>query len=65
MKITHEILTVRTKHPFIIARGGSSDHRTVFVRVTDDDGAEGWGEAAPSKFYGETVETVARTSLGA
>ena len=39
MKIAHEIVTVRTKHPFIIARGGSSDHRTVFVRVTDDDGA--------------------------
>ena len=61
MKIAHEIVTVRTKHPFIIARGGSSDHRTVFVRVTDDDGAEGWGEAAPSKFYGETVETVRAT----
>ena len=58
MKIAHEVVTVRTKHPFVIARGGSSDHRTVFVRVTDDDGAEGWGEAAPSKFYGETVETV-------
>lgn len=61
MKITHEILTVRTTHPFVIARGGSSDHRTVFVRVTDADGAEGWGEAAPSKFYGETVETVRAT----
>src|SRR5688500_9833271 len=61
MKIAHEIVTVRTKHPFIIARGGSSDHRTVFVRVTDTDGAEGWGEAAPSKFYGETVETVVAT----
>ena len=61
MKIAHEIVTVRTKHPFIIARGGSSDHRTVFVRVTDEDGAEGWGEAAPSKFYGETVETVRAT----
>lgn len=61
MKITHEILTVRTTHPFVIARGGSSDHRTVFVRVTDSDGAEGWGEAAPSKFYGETVETVSAT----
>ena len=61
MKISHEILTVRTTHPFVIARGGSSDHRTVVVRVADDDGAEGWGEAAPSKFYGETVETVVAT----
>ena len=58
MKLEHEIITVRTKHPFVIARGGSSEHRTVCVRVMDDDGAEGWGEAAPSRFYGETVDTV-------
>ena len=58
MKLSHEILTVHTTHPFIIARGGSSEYRTVMVKVTDDDGREGWGEAAPSKFYGETPETV-------
>jgi L-alanine-DL-glutamate epimerase-like enolase superfamily enzyme len=58
MKLSHEILTVHTKHPFIIARGGSSEYKTVWVRVSDGDGAEGWGEAAPSKFYGETPETV-------
>ena len=58
MKLAHEIVTVHTTHPFIIARGGSSEHRTVVVRVSDEDGAEGWGEAAPSRFYGETPETV-------
>ena len=58
MKLSHEIVTVHTTHPFIIARGGSSEYRTVMVRVTDGDGAEGWGEAAPSRFYGETPETV-------
>ena len=58
MKLTHEILTVHTRHPFIIARGGSSEHRTVWVRISDGDGMEGWGEAAPSKYYGETPETV-------
>ena len=58
MKLSHEILTVHTTHPFIIARGGSSEHRTVLVKVTDGDGHEGWGEAAPSKYYGETPETV-------
>src|SRR5215208_4923315 len=52
-----EILDLRTKHPFIIARGGQSDYRTVWVRLTDSDGQEGWGEAAPSKFYGETAES--------
>ncbi len=58
MRLSHEIVTVHTTHPFIIARGGSSEYRTVMVRVADGDGAEGWGEAAPSKFYGETPETV-------
>jgi L-alanine-DL-glutamate epimerase-like enolase superfamily enzyme len=53
-----EVLELRTKHPFIIARGGQSDYRTVWVRLKDRDGNEGWGEAAPTKFYGETTETV-------
>src|SRR5919107_266809 len=53
-----QVLELRTRHPFVIARGGQSDHRTVWVRLTDGDGVEGWGEAAPSKFYGETAETV-------
>lgn len=58
MQLHAEILTVHTRHPFVIARGGSSEHKTVWVRLVDRDGAEGWGEAAPSRFYGETVETV-------
>ncbi|MGH7664668.1 MAG: dipeptide epimerase [Gemmatimonadaceae bacterium] len=58
MKITHEIVTVQTSHPFVIARGGSSEWRVVMVTVTDSDGAFGWGEAAPSHFYGETADTV-------
>jgi L-alanine-DL-glutamate epimerase-like enolase superfamily enzyme len=53
-----EFLELRTKHPFIIARGGQSDYRTIWVRLRDADGHEGWGEAAPSRFYGETAETV-------
>ncbi len=58
MKLSHDLLTVRTRHPFTIARGGSSEWRVVWVRITDGDGLEGWGEAAPSRYYGETVETV-------
>lgn len=58
LRLSAEILELRTRHPFIIARGGQSEYRTVWVRVTDADGAEGWGEAAPTKFYGETAETV-------
>jgi L-alanine-DL-glutamate epimerase-like enolase superfamily enzyme len=58
LRMDVEVLELRTKHPFVIARGGQSDHRTVWVRIRDMDGHEGWGEAAPSKFYGETAETV-------
>ena len=58
MKFTHEIIAVHTKHAFTIARGGASEWRLVTVRVTDSDGCWGWGEAAPSRFYGETADTV-------
>jgi L-alanine-DL-glutamate epimerase-like enolase superfamily enzyme len=58
MKLSHEIVALRTTHPFIIARGGSSEYRVVRVTLTDADGATGWGEAAPSKHYGETADTV-------
>jgi L-alanine-DL-glutamate epimerase-like enolase superfamily enzyme len=58
MKLSHEIIALQTKHPFIIARGGSSEYRVVRVTVTDDDGMTGWGEAAPSKHYGETADSV-------
>jgi len=58
LRVSAEILELRTRHPFIIARGGSSDYRTVWVRITDADGCEGWGEAAATKFYGETPESV-------
>jgi L-alanine-DL-glutamate epimerase-like enolase superfamily enzyme len=59
LRMDIEFLELRTKHPFIIARGGQSDYRTAWVRLTDQDGHEGWGEAAPSKFYGETADSVA------
>jgi L-alanine-DL-glutamate epimerase-like enolase superfamily enzyme len=58
LRMDVETLELRTKHPFVIARGGQSDYRTVWVRLTDGDGHEGWGEAAPSKFYGETSDSV-------
>jgi L-Ala-D/L-Glu epimerase / N-acetyl-D-glutamate racemase len=58
LRLEAEVLELRTKHPFIIARGGQSEHRTVWVRLIDGDGLEGWGEAAPTKFYGETADSV-------
>ncbi len=58
LRMETEILQLRTRHPFIIARGGQSDYRTVMVRLVDGDGLEGWGEAAPARIYGESTETV-------
>ena len=59
MKLSYDYTTVHTKRPFVIARGSTSEYRLVRVRLTDADGVEGWGEAAPSRFYGETPESVA------
>src|SRR5437762_10915236 len=53
-----EVQDLRTKHPFIIARGGKSDYRTVVVKLKDGDGLEGWGEAAGITYYGESPETI-------
>ena len=57
MKLEHDVAVVHTTHPFVIARGGASEHRLMRVRVIGDDGVEGWGEAAPNRFYGETADT--------
>ena len=59
MQITHERLSLHTRLPFVIARGGYASHENVLIRITDDDGIEGLGEAAPNRYYGESVETVA------
>jgi L-Ala-D/L-Glu epimerase / N-acetyl-D-glutamate racemase len=57
MRVEHDVAVVHTTHPFVIARGGASEHRLIRVRLIDDDGVEGWGEAAPNRFYGETADT--------
>ncbi len=58
LKLSFEVFEVRTRHPFTIARGTSDAYRRVWVRLTDADGVEGWGEADPSSYYGETADTV-------
>ena len=58
MRLETELLTLHPRHPFAIARGSVSETHTVLVRIVDADGAEGWGEAAGNRFYGETADTV-------
>ncbi len=61
LTLATETITLHTKHPFIIARGGRSAYEVVWARLTDGDGVEGWGEASPSSYYGENTETVLAT----
>jgi L-alanine-DL-glutamate epimerase-like enolase superfamily enzyme len=59
VKLTFDVLDLDTKHAFNIARETApSSRRMVWVRVADEDGVEGWGEASPQPFYGETADTV-------
>ncbi len=58
LQLRAEVMTLQTRHPFVIARGGHDQIRTVQVTLQDSDGVEGWGEAAPQAYYGETPETV-------
>lgn len=60
MKLAYEMLPLRTQHEFNIARAAAPpERRNVWVRLEDDSGAHGWGEAAPNQFYAETADTVA------
>jgi L-alanine-DL-glutamate epimerase-like enolase superfamily enzyme len=58
LRIEAEILSLQTKYPFKIARHEHFEIRTVLLKLRDGDGMEGWGEATPQRFYGETPETV-------
>ena len=58
MRLSHQTIELNPTHPFVIARGGYAHHRNVIVRLTDDNGVEGYGEAAPNRYYGESVATV-------
>ncbi|HEV7587448.1 MAG TPA: dipeptide epimerase [Longimicrobium sp.] len=60
MKLDFEVIDLRTRHAFNIARQAApAARRSVVVRVRDADGAEGWGEAPATAYYGETADTVA------
>ena len=58
LKLIVEQCAITTRHPFVIARGSTNGYKRAWVRLVDDGGVEGWGEADPSSYYGETLETV-------
>lgn len=58
MKLDFEVAELKTKHPFVIARGAHDRNPVVWARISAEDGVVGWGEANPTPYYGETAETV-------
>jgi L-alanine-DL-glutamate epimerase-like enolase superfamily enzyme len=58
LKLLVEQCSITTRHPFVIARGSTNGYKRAWVRLVDGDGQEGWGEADPSSFYGESLESV-------
>jgi len=57
MKLTWERLSLRAEVPFRISRSVQTEIERVWARI-EFDGFEGWGEADPSPYYGESAETV-------
>ena len=57
MKLTFETVELTPKYVFRTARTTSASSDSVIVRL-EVGGLVGIGEAAPSRFYGETAETV-------
>lgn len=59
MKLSWQVLELRTKHEFTIARAAAPPvRRNVWVRIRSGLLREGWGEAAPNSYYNETADTV-------
>jgi L-alanine-DL-glutamate epimerase-like enolase superfamily enzyme len=58
MRLTWTTLSLTTTFPFAIARWGYAAHENVIVTITDTDGVTGQGEAAPNRYYGESVDSV-------
>jgi L-alanine-DL-glutamate epimerase-like enolase superfamily enzyme len=62
MKLSWERLPLQAAVPFRISRSVQDRIERVWARI-EFDGEEGWGEADPSPYYGESAETV-ETALG-
>jgi L-alanine-DL-glutamate epimerase-like enolase superfamily enzyme len=63
MRLRHEPLDLATTFEFRIAVGTSAGHANTLVRI-EHEGIEGWGEASPAHYYGESrrlVETALET----
>lgn len=58
MKLSVHPLDLKLKHTFQIARETRDIQNNVVVLLQDEDGTTGFGEAAPTRFFGEDAESV-------
>ena len=58
MKVEVSSMPLTLRHTFRIAREASEESENVLLKLTDEDGVCGLGEAAPSSYYGQTAESV-------
>ena len=63
MELSHSVIELVPRHIFRTARTTSASSRCVIVTLSDGT-LTGVGEAAPSRFYGETADTVVSTLEG-
>lgn len=56
-EVSWEVIPLKLKEVFTIARGSKSEVQNVFLKITKD-GITGYGEAGPNTRYGETDEKV-------
>jgi L-alanine-DL-glutamate epimerase-like enolase superfamily enzyme len=57
VKLLWDVPTIHLRHPFILSDSQMTQRQVVIVRVLAD-GVEGFGEAAPSSYFGETCNSV-------
>lgn len=59
LQLDFEALELHTAQPFNIARLAAPPARySEWIRIRDEEGMEGWGEAVAIPYYGETAATV-------
>jgi len=58
------LLNLPLVHPFTTGFGTISSKETVLVKITDQDGVDGWGEGAALSFPNYSPETSGTTYLG-
>lgn len=61
MNLSYHPLDLKLKHIFQIARETRTVQNNVVALLKDEDGIIGYGEAAPTRFFGEDVMSVMRT----